>query len=93
MLYQAKDVSSAVSMAEEMKKQGTHEWFRGQTHNWTLQSSFNRDPSKYEKFINRTNAFSGWVKITPGLEHLASDPDSTIAVAQHYVRKKYNLIF
>lgn len=84
MLYQAKDVSSAVSMAEEMKRQGTHEWFRGQTHNWTLQSSLNRNHSKFEKSVKRLKAFSGWVNITPGLEHLASDVDSTIAVAQHY---------
>ncbi len=84
MLYQAKNVSSAVEMAEEMKRQGTHEWFRGQTHNWTLQSSLNRNRSKFEKSVERIKAFIGWVSITPGLEHLATDVDSTIAVAQHY---------
>ena len=84
MLYEANDVASAVKMAEEMKKRGTHDWFRGQTRNWTLQSSLNRNPEKYVESVERAKQFSGWVGSTPGLEPLWEDVDGTVAVAQHY---------
>lgn len=66
MLYKASDVASAVKMAEDMKRRGTHDWFRGQTRNWTLQSSLNRNPAKYVEFVARAKGFIGWLKSTPG---------------------------
>jgi len=78
MLYQASDVSSAVKMAEDMKRRGTHDWFRGQTRNWTLQSSLNRTPAKYDEFVVRFKRFSQWLKSTPGLEQLWHDVDATV---------------
>jgi FRG domain len=84
MLYYAPNVSAAVEMAEEMKRRGAHEWFRGQTRNWTLQSSLNRNKATYNESITRLQRFSGWLKCTPGLEALWNDVDGTVAVAQHY---------
>jgi hypothetical protein len=84
MLYRANDVSSAVKMAEDMKRRGTHDWFRGQTRNWTLQSSLNRNPARFDESLLRVKRFSAWVKSTPGLEQLSHDVDATLAVAQHY---------
>ena len=84
MFYQASNVTEAVKMAEAMKREGTHEWFRGQTHNWTLQSSLNRFPDQREQSVNRLRTFSGWLKVTPGLEHLRDDVDGSLAIAQHY---------
>jgi hypothetical protein len=84
MLHQASDVSAAVELAEKMKLRGTHDWFRGQTRNWTLQSSLNRNPAKYDESVERVKRFSAWLNSAPGLEQLWNEVDATVAVAQHY---------
>jgi hypothetical protein len=84
MLIPAANVAEAIELATETKQSGTHEWFRGQTRNWTLASSFGRKADTREYELQRTKQFFGWLRITPGLEALASDDDQAIAVAQHY---------
>lgn len=84
MLIPAANVAEAVSLATGMKQAGTYEWFRGQTRNWTLASSLVRRADTYEQELTRARQFFGWLRITPGLEALASDDDQATAVAQHY---------
>ncbi len=84
MLIAAKDVNQAVQMATEMRDAGEYQWFRGQTCNWTLQSSLARRHDSHDKEISRANLFLNWVQLTDGLETLSSNLDSAVAVAQHY---------
>jgi hypothetical protein len=84
MLFAAKNVKDAVVIAEDMKLRGTHEWFRGQTRNWTLLSTLSRRHDTFEQEYKRIMAFSGWVNSTQGLEALWHKDDPQIAVAQHY---------
>ena len=83
-LHPATDVAAAVTQADEMKRLGTHDVFRGQTKNLTLQSSLNRDPQRREASVARAKTFLSWVQRTRGLESLWDDADAAVAVAQHY---------
>jgi hypothetical protein len=80
------NVEEAVRLAEKSKQSGKYDWFRGQTKDWPVRSSFVRlkDEASQEAALDKLGRFESWVKSTPGLEHLASDTDATIAVAQHY---------
>lgn len=85
MLYEVQNIEEAVALAEELKRRGSHTWFRGQLQNWPLVPSYYRLPDEelpptYQKLLR----FEQWVRMTPGLEELAKNPDAYIAVAQHY---------
>jgi hypothetical protein len=80
------NVAEAVRLAEKSKRSGDYDWFRGQTRNWPVRPSFMRlkDESSRQAALEKLGRYEAWVKSTPGLEHLASDTDAAIAVAQHY---------
>jgi hypothetical protein len=83
--YRVSNVNEAVELAKQLKQEGVYDWFRGQTQNWRLSSSFMRlDEAAREKAKERIMQFVEWTKITPGLESLVQHADSAIAVAQHY---------
>lgn len=84
-ITKVRDVEEAVELAQELKRSGSHDWFRGQTKNWPVKSSLVRlDQSLNQAVLEKLGRFEYWVKSTAGLEHLASNPDAAIAVAQHY---------
>jgi hypothetical protein len=84
-IAKARNIEEAVELAENLKSSGSHNWFRGQTRNWPVTSSLVRLGQSLEQTVlEKIGRFEYWVKNTPGLEHLASNPDAAIAVAQHY---------
>jgi len=84
-LHRVKNVSEAVALAEEFKRNGTHDWFRGQVSNWPLKSSYVRlKEEQLDETMQKLGRFEHWAKQTPGLESLAGHVDSLVAVAQHY---------
>ncbi len=83
--FKVGSVEEAVLMAEQMNSQGRTCWFRGQAQDWPVCSSFVRGkPQERERSLEKVARYEHWVKTTPGLENLASNTDSAIAVAQHY---------
>src|SRR5687767_3370811 len=84
-VIKAQNAMEALRIAEEVKRQGKHNWFRGQRRNWPLRSSLARlKDSEREGALRVSGRFEHWVKSTSGLEDLAANADMAIAVAQHY---------
>jgi FRG domain len=84
-VHRVSDVKAAIKLAESFKRDGVHDWFRGQVCNFPLVSSLHRlDEAHREEALAKMDRFVGWVKVTPGLEVFADDIDKTFAVAQHY---------
>lgn len=78
-------LTEAIELAEQRKREGTHDWFRGQGKNWPLVSSYMRLPSAgQDEAKQRMGRFQAWARATPGLEELAKDADMALAVAQHH---------
>jgi len=85
ILARVANVTEAVMAAEELKRKGSHEWFRGQTSDWPLLSSFLRLPeAERPAALDRFGRLLAWAKQTPGLEPLVQQEDQLVAVAQHY---------
>ena len=85
MIYEVANAIAAYELALELKQEGKYDWFRGQTKNWTLNSSFNRlSKSEREQALEQMARFEQWTKQTKGLEELVENPDQAIAVGQHY---------
>ena len=79
------NVIEAVELAEKFKKDGSHNWFRGQIDNWLVKTTLARlDKSLRESAIEKLERFYDWVKTTKGLEYIGENIDATMAVAQHY---------
>jgi hypothetical protein len=78
-------VEEAVERANQLRRSGRTWWFRGQVKDWPLRSSFVRmKPEERQLALERLARYEAWFKQTPGLENLAANVDSAIAVAQHY---------
>ncbi|MGA1870915.1 MAG: FRG domain-containing protein [bacterium] len=78
-------VEEAVYAAEQLKRSGRPYWFRGQAKGWPLRSSFVRiNQADRNLALEKVARYEEWVKHTPGLEHLVTNTDAAIAVAQHY---------
>lgn len=85
MIHEASDLAEALRLAEGLRLSGAADWFRGQTRNWPLESSFGRrDADGQEVAKKRFARFHQWVTTTPQLEALAGNLDAIMAVAQHY---------
>jgi hypothetical protein len=79
-------------MAEEMKRLGNAQWFRGQTSNWPLLSGLGRlKDDERDDAIRRLSNFKGWIERISISKSIASDELSMMAIAQHY-RIPTNLI-
>src|SRR5262245_1630936 len=82
---QTQRVGEALELAERLKAEGKFDFFRGQTGNWPLRSSFQRRGKEdQQKAILWLDRFRSWVSHTEGLWAVSADVDQTIAVAQHY---------
>ena len=78
-------VEEAVQAAEQLALSQPAYWFRGQAEDWPVRSAFSRLGTEDQQLaLEKATRYEAWVKSTPGLEYLASDPDAAIAVAQHY---------
>ena len=78
-------VEEAVREAERRKSDGRAYWFRGQAKNWPVRSSAVRLDAKNRELVSeKIRRYGWWIENTPGLENLATDIDTAVAVAQHY---------
>ncbi|MGL6244614.1 FRG domain-containing protein [Pseudomonas sp.] len=84
------NVEEAVALANQLKQEGSYNWFRGQLREWTPQSSLERrlheNPNAKPLLDAQLNRFLIWIKDQPELAYLA-DPeniDALFAVLQHY---------
>ena len=85
MIHEVANVNEAVRLAEDLKGKGEHDWFRGQTQNWPLKSTYVRlSEEDRQQLMEKLGRFEGWIKSTPGLEPIAANTDMLVAVAQHY---------
>ena len=85
MIYSVSGLAEAVELAEELRASRMCDWFRGQTRNWPLQSSFvRRDNAGQEVARERLARFHGWLQGVPELDAIAANTDAVLAVAQHY---------
>jgi hypothetical protein len=82
----ASDVSEAVAVAERLKALGNAHWFRGQNRDWPklAPTIWRLPPERLEGAKQQFARLTEWAQLTPGLEELSSDPESLLAVAQHY---------
>lgn len=83
-VHRARNVFTAVALAEKLKKSGDFDIFRGQIANWRLQPSAHRTAVSEASIVEQLSHFGGWIKQTPDLASLHDDVDSLYAVAQHY---------
>lgn len=85
VIHSVSGLAEAVQLAEGLQASRMCDWFRGQTRNWPLQSSFVRhDTAGQEVARERLARFHGWLQGVPELDAIAADTDATLAVAQHY---------
>lgn len=83
--FKVNNAEEAVELVQRLKQNGDYDWFRGQIMNWPLKSSFLRiEQEKRADVLEKLRRFAAWVKHTPGLESIAANRDSIVAVAQHY---------
>lgn len=81
----AANLKDALVIAQQMRSTGRATWFRGQTRNWPLLSSFVRRTSTEQLASKERFAyFWDWLHRLPALASLAADEDAAQAVAQHY---------
>lgn len=85
MIFETAGVMEAVALAQEMKRSGQYNWFRGQQRNWRVMSTLARKPEEerpraWEAF----KRFCGWLQSQPGLAQLGNHVHSVYAIAQHY---------
>src|SRR4051812_30884562 len=84
-VFRAQSASEALEIAEQLRRRGEHDWFRGQRRDWPLKSSLVRlGETERDEALAKLARFEHWVKSTRGLEDLAHNADMAIAVAQHY---------
>ncbi len=85
MWHRASNLEAALAMAERMRTSGHATWFRGQTRNWPVLSSFVRkEPADRKVAIERFGLFQSWIRSVSALAEIARDEDALLAVAQHY---------
>ncbi|KAA3610675.1 MAG: FRG domain-containing protein [Calditrichaeota bacterium] len=85
MWHRTANIGTALKLAEELKVTGKANWFRGQTRNWPLLSSYVRKtPSEQKMAIERINSLYDWMHDIQALAKLRSDKNAVLAVAQHY---------
>ena len=78
-------IEDAIEMAQQLKKNGDYNLFRGQRKNWPLRSSFARlNDDQRKEALEKLSRFEQWIKNIGGLESIAKNADMVIAVAQHY---------
>jgi len=83
--YRAPSLSAAVQIAQDFKRGGKYDWFRGQTHEWPLCPTLNRlDEEHRNRALIRLANFAYWLRQQPELGWLDECDVKKLAVAQHY---------
>jgi hypothetical protein len=63
VIRRASGLAEAVELAEKLRATGTCDWFRGQTRNWPLQSSFvRRDADGQAVARQQLTRFQNWLQ-------------------------------
>jgi hypothetical protein len=84
-IVQARSIESALKKADEFRKSGEYDWFRGQLHAWPLRPSLFRETGEsFDSKVERVNRFAYWAANTAGLENIRQSRDLLLAIAQHY---------
>lgn len=78
------DVWSAIELAEELKRTGEFDLFRGQRNTFPIQPSALRPGVNRESVERQLRNFAQWVHSTPDLQSLHGNQHAILAVAQHY---------
>lgn len=88
-VVRVRDVDSALELADQWRKEGKADWFRGQVFPWPPRSSLSR--WRDEKNEGRSvgthpdlDRYWDWIEQRPELAFLADEPEKGIAVAQHF---------
>ncbi|MES3006736.1 MAG: FRG domain-containing protein [Pseudomonadota bacterium] len=82
--HYADDVLSAIRLAEELKKSGKYDLFRGQRHTFDIRPSVARLGVDLNEARKQLNDFARWVHKTPDLQSMHNNENAILAVAQHY---------
>ena len=84
-VFEAEDVEEAIALAEEARRDGKYDLFRGQARGWPVVPTFLRlSAAEQERALEKDARYRQWLHGTPGLEQLAAKEDEAMAVAQHY---------
>jgi hypothetical protein len=79
------DVHLAIRYAEQCRREGEFDWFRGQTQRWPLVPSLaRRAPAEQDLVDQRLHRFWSWCDATLGVAEMLPTDASRMAVAQHY---------
>lgn len=83
------DVEEAIELAEEFRRQGTYDWFRGQVEPWPPHTSLmrlyeQRGPAQVEHVKAKLGRFKDFLRSHRELWEIAEDRNALFAVAQHY---------
>ena len=83
--FKVTSIDEAIKLAYQLKLQGKYDYFRGQTRDWPVIATLQRlTENKYDGVMERVERFVDWFQHTPGLESIASEVDTVVAIAQHY---------
>ena len=84
--YTARNVVEAISKAEEFQATGKYDLFRGQlSAMWDCVPSLFRVPEAMQAMVvESAQRYWSWITHTPGFEDIRTNPDLTLAIAQHY---------
>lgn len=80
----AKDIRSAIAIAEQLRDKGICDLFRGQTECWPLTTSIFRSNVNREQEIQRLNKLANWLYSVIELSSTHNNTDKVLAIAQHY---------
>ena len=86
MRRSAASIAEAIVIAEEGKRSGEWDLFRGQTNaNWLVTSSAERlSDAEREHALEQFKRFVGWAETVDAMEGYFANPNSLWAIAQHY---------
>ena len=84
-IFEVGSLYEAVQMADDFRKEGRYDWFRGQQEVLPPTPTYLRlDEKEVGDAKERLRHYCNWMSNTPGLESLSRNIDGAIAVAQHY---------
>src|SRR5262245_34658488 len=90
-VLEAANVQEAVRVAQQLKAEGSYDWFRGQVCDWPPYATFfrmgvERQEEAILKTKRRMQMFVQWAQRTPELKYLtrAGAEHDFFAILQHY---------
>ena len=82
----ARNLDEASEFAEQFRRDGSYDCFRGQADsNWGVQSSFERlSPTERKEAEQRVVRFANWMVQSSEVMPYITDDNQILAIAQHY---------